>query len=105
MKTFNLKNKVIVAVATLGFAVSANAANPKTNFEQMAEAYVIAQSQQVMQELSTALQNNISAQLQQFSIKQADLTFDNKSNVQITNFSKKSTQKVKTTTTITTEED
>jgi len=68
MKTFNLKSKVIVVVAALGFAVSANAANDKVSYEQMVESFVIAQGQQMMADLADNLQQSISAQLQDFSL-------------------------------------
>jgi len=99
MKTFNLKNKIIIAVAALGFAVSANAATKEASYEQMVEAYVIAQGQIVMQELSTTLQNNITTQLQQFNVEQAVAWFDDTSTKQTAKISDKSTKKVTTTTT------
>ena len=98
MKTFNLKNKVIVAVVALGFAVSANAANQETSYEQVVEAYIVAQGQQVMEELSTSLQKNISTQLQQFNIEKAVLWLDDGSIKQTAKVSEKSLEKANTTT-------
>lgn len=98
MKTFNLKNKVIVAIAALGFAVSVNAASPETSYEQAVQAYIVVQSQQVMQELSTSLQNNIETQLQQFNVDQAVSWFNDISAKQTAKVSEKSAEKENTTT-------
>lgn len=73
MKTFNLKSKIIVVVAALGFAVSANAADDKVSYEQMVETFVIAQSQQMMADLADNLQQSITAQLQDFSLNNATI--------------------------------
>jgi hypothetical protein len=98
MKTFNLKNKVIVAIATLGFAVSANATNQNSSFEQMVSTYISAQGQQVMQELSGKLQNNIATQLQNFKLDHEITWFENEQSTE-------TAQRSEETTTTTTTED
>ena len=83
MKTLNLKTKVIVAIAALGFAVSATAANTQTTHEEIIAAYIADQSQQVMLDLSDQLQKSIATQLQNFSLKNVNILLDD-SNTELT---------------------
>ncbi len=83
MKIVNIKSKVIIAIAALGFAVSATAANQPTTNEDIIAAYIANQSQQVMLDLSDQLQKSIATQLQNFSLKNVNIWL-NDSDVEIT---------------------
>ncbi len=71
MNTLNLTNKVIVAVAVLSLAFTANATTQPKSLKQVVTNTVATQGQQVMQQLAGQLQQNIAEQLQNFSINGA----------------------------------
>jgi len=74
MKTFNLKSKLIIAVAALGLtfgATSANANEQTTSYEEVVAAYISAQGEQIMADLAISIEDNIASQLQDFQQKYA----------------------------------
>ncbi|MBL4909877.1 MAG: hypothetical protein JKX78_07635 [Alteromonadaceae bacterium] len=75
MKIFNLKSKAIIAVTTLGLALSINSANANeqtTSYEEVVAAYISAQGKQIMTELAINLENNIANQIQNFRNKHSE---------------------------------